>query len=90
MEYYNNEISKNSDVELVWYPKEKEKAATTWAAEEKFPWPVIREKALEKVEAISKHHKGGVPSYFLVDAEGKLVVTGLSAAKRHIQSLEKG
>ena len=72
---------------MVWYPREDEDAAESWAAGEKFPWPVIRERALKKVEPVSKHYANSVPGYFLVDAQGELVAKGLSAAKKHIQSL---
>ena len=88
MEYYNQEIAENPQVELIWYPREDEDSAESWAAASKFPWPTIRERAFEKVEPISKHYANSVPGYFLVDAEGKLLATGLYDARREISKLK--
>jgi hypothetical protein len=87
VEYYNTEIADNAEVEMVWYPREDEAAAEKWAAAEQFPWPVIRGKALEKVDEIKKHAGSGVPNYVLVDANNEVLATGSGACKSKIKEL---
>ncbi|QQL44933.1 TlpA family protein disulfide reductase [Sulfuriroseicoccus oceanibius] len=71
METYAKTIATNDKVEMVHLSADRNaKAATTWAAKEKFPWPTVLP---EKVKAtgLEKYAAGYVPDYILVDKEGK-------------------
>ena len=74
MEYYNDEIADNDDVELVWASADQsEDAMEDWAKNEKFPWPTVKFKSARKIDPINDVRPRGVPGYVLLDAEGEVL-----------------
>lgn len=76
VEYYNKEIAGNDQVELIWATADNsEDDMEAWAKTEKFPWPTIKFKAVDKIDEIQKLAPRGVPGYVLVDADGKVLAS---------------
>lgn len=76
MEYYNSDIAKNNDVELIWASADSDEGSMEdWAKKEKFPWPTIKFKSARKIDEITKLAPRGVPGYVLVDAEGNVLAS---------------
>ena len=82
MEYYNSEIKENPKVELIWATADNsEDAMEAWAKKEKFPWPTIKFKAMEKLDEIQKLAPRGVPGYVLVDADGQVLASSAGSSE---------
>lgn len=82
MEYYNSDIAKNSEVELVWATADSDEGAMeAWAKKEKFPWPTIKFKSARKIDEITKLAPRGVPGYVLVNAEGDVLATSAGSSE---------
>lgn len=85
---YNSKIASNDKVELIQVSLEDESAGAKWAAKEKFPWPVIQQKKMKSAGVGDKNFKvTGVPTYILVDKDGKEVVRGKGQIFEKIKSL---
>ena len=91
MEYYNDEIAKNENVELIWASSDSsESAMESWATKEKFPWPTIKFKQARKIDEINEFRPRGVPGYVLVDANGELLASSAGSSepvKRKLKEL---
>lgn len=76
MESYNNDISKIDNLELVQISVDRNlKQAVDWAKKEKFTWPtvLIENRAAGFLSGIKTN---AVPTYVLVDKEGKEIMRG--------------
>lgn len=93
MEYYNDEIAKDDNVELIWATADSsEPAMESWAAKEKFPWPTIKFKEARKIDEINKVRPRGVPGYALIDANGELLASSTGSSgpvKQKLKELSK-
>ncbi len=90
MEYYNKEIAGNANVELIWATADNsEDAMETWAKKEKFPWPTIKFKSVDKLDVIQKLAPRGVPGYVLVDAEGEVLASSAGSSEPVKQKLKE-
>ena len=90
MEYYKSEIAGNANVELIWATRDNsEEAMEEWAKKEKFPWPTIKFKSMEKIDVINKLAPGGVPGYVLVDAEGNALASSAGSSEPVKQKLKE-
>ena len=80
MKSYNKEIASNDKVEMIHISRDNdEKAALAWAKKAKFPWPTLSKKDSSKEKFLMSHYGGGVPTYVLVDIDGKRLATGKAA-----------
>lgn len=79
MEKYNKKIATNDDIEMVMVSLDStEDKALAWAKKESFPWTIVNgEKflALEKTLDFQSFEVKAVPTYLLVDENGKLLAT---------------
>ena len=93
MEYYNNEIAKDDNVELIWASADRsEPAMESWATKEKFPWPTIKFKEAREIDEINQFRPRGVPGYVLIDANGELLASSAGSSepvKRKLKELTK-
>jgi acylphosphatase len=90
VEYYNKEIAGNANVELIWATADNDQdAMEAWAKKEKFPWPTIKFKALQKLDVIQKLAPRGVPGYVLVDAEGEVLASSAGSSEPVKQKLKE-
>jgi hypothetical protein len=94
VEYYNEEIAKNENVELIWATADNsEPAMESWATAEKFPWPTIKFKEARKIDEINQFRPKGVPGYVLIDANGELLASSAGSSepvKSKLKELSKG
>ena len=57
-----------------------ENDALKWAKSFKQPWPIMLQKDNKKNKLVTPYNVRGVPTYILVDREGKEVARGKAAA----------
>ena len=70
---YNSNLAENEELELIQVSLDKSEAASlAWAKKEKFPWHIIPMKNLKSTK-MDKYKVRGVPSYILVDGDGKVI-----------------
>ncbi len=74
MEYYNKEIKDNSQVEFVLMAGESEDGLAAWAKKESMPWPMLTKDDYSRMKVIKDLKVRKWPSYFLLDAEGEILV----------------
>lgn len=55
-------------------------AALNWAKSFKQPWPIMLQKDTNQKALVAPYNVRGVPTYILVDREGKEVARGKAAA----------
>lgn len=55
-------------------------AALTWAKSFKQPWPIMLMEDTDEKKLVEPYNVRGVPTYILVDRNGKEVVRGKAAA----------
>lgn len=90
MEYYNESIASNKEVEVIHYNLDQsEKAMDNFMVDFEFPWPAIAYSKRERVKIANEVKENFVPCYVLVDAQGEVVAKGMSAAKKKIAELTK-
>ncbi len=76
MEKYNSKISKLDNLELVLVSGDNDLAkAVAWAKKESFPWPTILMKDIKKT-LIKNIKTKFVPTYVLIDKDGKEILRG--------------
>lgn len=90
---YKNVFSKNPDLELVLFSRDRDKkSALDWAKEEKMKFPIYFDS--EKYNSVPGiESPGGIPHLFIVDGDGKLITRGhpgtlLKDYKEHIKPKE--
>jgi len=66
-----------------------EDAAQTWAAAEGFPWLTILPDDKDRSGVMEIHSPRGVPTYYMVDAEGNEVAQGSGAIFSKIEEIGK-
>ena len=78
MEKYNSKIAKLEKLELVLVSADRDPAkAVAWAKKESFPWPTILMTDIKKT-LIKDIKTKFVPTYVLVDKDGKEILRGNS------------
>ncbi len=90
MAAYNKHIADNDKAEFIHVSMDdSKKDALNWAKNAKLPWlHVLNSKA--RSAGMMKFAQGsGVPQYYLIDKEGKLLASGESAAFAKIKELTK-
>ena len=55
-------------------------AALTWAKSFKQPWPIMLQEDTDEDALVTPYNVRGVPTYILVDRNGKEIVRGKAAA----------
>lgn len=69
---YNDKIGTNPAVEMIHLSRDDDKGdALNWAKKEKFPWPTIMQD--DTSSFFSKHFGGAVPTFVLIDCDGKVL-----------------
>lgn len=87
MEFYNQHIAGNDKVTLVQISADRDPdAAEEWAKKEKFPFYSVLP-GDQKDLALKKLGGNGVPSYVLVDKNGKEIARGSESCKNKIKTL---
>jgi len=84
---YQEIIAPKKNVELIFMSCDRsEDAALKWAVKESFPWPtVLADK--RKRSGLSEYAQRGIPSYTLIDKEGKIIAQGKHASFEKIKEL---
>lgn len=89
MESYHSEIASNPKVELIHISRDDSEDRTEeWAKKEKMPWPILLKEDTDGETFIFPYFpdgRFGVPSYILVDREGKEITRGRSAVFQKIK-----
>lgn len=81
MAKYNKVIADNQNVEFIHVSLDRdEDAALEWAKKESFPWLHVLPEKQKRSDLKKFHTSGRVPSYVLVDKDGKLITSGSSQA----------
>lgn len=82
MEKYNEQIATNDKVELIQLSQDDdEDAADEWAVSLSAPWPVLYKDDIKEKTFIEPYFldgRMGVPTYILIDAQGKELARGLT------------
>ena len=87
MESYNTLIKPKKNVELIFISCDRsEDAALKWAIKENFPWPTVLPDKLRR-SGLEKYAQRGIPSYTLIDKEGKILAQGKYACFEKIKEL---
>lgn len=76
---YNKEFTKLDNLELIQVSGDRtEAAATAWAKKETLPWPTVLMSDISKtfIKDIKTQY---VPTYILIDKEGKEIQRGIPA-----------
>lgn len=85
---YNKEIAGNDSIELIHASFDSDdKSAGAWAKKSHFTWPTVMERNLEKAGLVK--YSQGVPTYVVVDANGKVVAEGKDAVSKKIKEITK-
>lgn len=88
MKSYNKDIASNDKVEMIHISRDtNEKEALKWAKKEKFPWPTISMKNSSREKFLMSYYGGGVPTYVLVDRDGKKLASGKAAIWAKLSAL---
>lgn len=88
MEKYNASIANNDKIELIQVSLEGEDAGLKWAMSHTFPWPVIQQKKIDSAKVGKNNYsRRGVPTYILVDREGKEVTRSTTEIWNKIKTL---
>ena len=86
MKKYNDKVKPSGDIELIQVSLDRDpNAALSWAKKEKFPWPSIPNSALQAT-GMNKFKVRAVPTYILVDKDGKEISRNLSAVYAKMES----
>lgn len=86
MKSYNEKIASNPNVDLVLISRDDgSREALEWSKKVKFPWPQVMKKDTSKF--FLQHYGGGVPTYVLIDREGKALAKGKAACFAKIAEL---
>lgn len=87
MKYYKKSIADNKDVEFVHISQDASRGdAQNWAKSVGFPWlTVLSSKA--RSTGLMSYFSGGVPSYVLIDKDGKALAKGKQASVAKIKEL---
>ena len=87
MKTYNEKVAKNDDIDLIQVSLDRDaNSALKWAKKEKFPWHCIPNKN-HKSAKMDKYNVRGVPTYILVDAEGKEITRDRTQVMKKLQGL---
>ena len=90
MEYYNESIAENDNVELVLYSCDGDKKGLEkFMTQHSAPWPAIDHRSLKRAKTIGKYSPKGIPSYILIDAEGNKIAEGKNAVQQKIAEISK-
>ncbi len=87
MEKYNNKITKIDNLELIQVSLDQElDVAKQWAKKESFPWPTVLMPDISKT-FIKDIKAEMVPTYILMDKDGKEILRGNSddLMKKHAE-----
>lgn len=89
MERYNEEIAENKRISFILVSGDStEEGAKDWAEKEKFPWPTVLKDDQEKAGVLSSDYGVKVvPTYLLVDRDGKEVGRGKTACFDKVKEL---
>lgn len=80
MKTYKKEVASNEKVEMIHVSLDQsENAALSWASKESMPWPTVMKGDTDQNVLIKPYKVTGVPTYLLVDREGKELARGKSA-----------
>jgi len=80
VEYYKSEIAGNNEVELILMAGENDGALAAWAAKVEMPWPMLTEGDQNKIAPLKGLRPNGWPTYYLVDAEGKVLAKSVGSS----------
>lgn len=82
-EYYNTSLAKAPKVELLHLNLDSDEGAMAgFMKKGEFAFPGIPEAKWSKIKAFKDIAPGGVPSYKLVDATGKVIADGTAAKEK--------
>jgi thiol-disulfide isomerase/thioredoxin len=78
VELYNSKIVNDSSLELVHMSADRnQQDLLKWATKEKFPWPTVFPEKVASFKGTPLHMQvSGIPTYFLVSKDGKLLAEG--------------
>jgi len=77
---YNANIANNPKAELILLSRDRsEDAATAWAKKENMPWPTLMKEDTDST-FLKPYGLRYLPTYILVDRNGKKIATGKEAA----------
>ena len=83
MEYYNEKIAKAPNVELVHINLDQDEAGMKkFMGDFSMPFPAVPSAKADKIKLLAPLAPKGVPSYKLVDAEGKVIAEGPEAKSK--------
>jgi len=89
VETYNNEIAKNPNAELIHLSRDRDdETAEAWATKESMPWPTLMRDDTDVKTLVAPYFpdgRMGVPTYILVDRNGKEIARGKAAALAKIK-----
>ncbi len=80
MEYYNEKIAKATNVELVHISCDQDEAGMKkFMGDASMPFPAVAAAKADKIKILEPLTPKGVPSYKLVDADGKVIAEDAEA-----------
>lgn len=80
MEFYNENLAKAKNIDIIYCNRDRsEDAMVDFMVEFKMNWPALDFDDKDDVEEIISLYGNAVPSYVLVDAEGKKIAEGAQA-----------
>lgn len=89
MDAYNKHIAANKQVEFIHVSMDDDKAeALDWAKKAKLPWLHILHSEL-RATGMQAYDQGGVPQYYLIDKNGRILASNEMQAFEKIKELTK-
>lgn len=89
MESYNAHIATNPKVEMVLLSRDdSEDDATAWAKKENMPWPTLLMEDTDS-DFLEPYNLRLLPTYLLIDRNGKQVATGKAEVFEKIKETAK-
>lgn len=89
MESYNESIANNPKTELIHLSQDgTSDAAAAWAKKANMPWPTLMKDDID-TDFLEPYGITSLPTYILVDRDGKAVATGKHAAFAKIKEMDQ-
>ena len=91
MEYYNETIAKDDNVDVVHISRDRSPdAMVKFIGDMKMPWPAVRFDKRGDFKIAMDLYRRAVPQYTLIDAEGNVLADGLPAVQAKVAELTSG